>query len=114
MICHVWIENQLSMVIKPNSSTFQQCVHCASFSLSGVAAVQKSDGSFSACIDGSENDMRFVFCAAAICHMLDYWGDVDKDKMFDFIIKSIVSIHSYTKHTLFLPRKTLSALRLWI
>ncbi|XP_036328828.1 geranylgeranyl transferase type-1 subunit beta-like [Rhagoletis pomonella] len=55
----------------------------------GVAAVQRPDGSFSACIDGSENDMRFVFCAAAICHMLDYWGDVDKEKMFQFITSCI-------------------------
>ncbi|XP_005176475.1 geranylgeranyl transferase type-1 subunit beta [Musca domestica] len=64
----------------------------------GVAAVQKADGSFSACIDGSENDMRFVFCAAAICHMLDYWGDVDKDKMFDFIIKSIRYDYGFSQH----------------
>lgn len=35
--------------------------------------------------------MRFVFCAAAICHLLDYWGDVDKEKMFQFIISCIVS-----------------------
>ncbi|XP_050321538.1 geranylgeranyl transferase type-1 subunit beta [Bactrocera neohumeralis] len=55
----------------------------------GVAAVQRPDGSFSACVDGSENDMRFVFCAAAICHMLDYWGDVDKEKMFEFITSCI-------------------------
>lgn len=55
----------------------------------GVAAVQRPDGSFSACIDGSESDMRFVFCAAAICHMLDYWGDVNKDKMYEFIMNSI-------------------------
>lgn len=56
----------------------------------GVAAVQKSDGSFSACIDGCEDDMRFVFCAAAICFMLDYWGDVDKERMYQFIMKSMV------------------------
>ncbi|XP_067624364.1 geranylgeranyl transferase type-1 subunit beta isoform X2 [Eurosta solidaginis] len=55
----------------------------------GVAAVQRPDGSFSACIDGSENDMRFVFCAAAICHMLDYWGDINKEKMYEFIMKSL-------------------------
>ncbi|CAD6999316.1 geranylgeranyl transferase type-1 subunit beta [Ceratitis capitata] len=55
----------------------------------GVAAVQRPDGSFSASIDGSENDMRFVFCAAAICHMLDYWGNVDKEKMYQFIISCI-------------------------
>ncbi|XP_075152131.1 geranylgeranyl transferase type-1 subunit beta [Haematobia irritans] len=64
----------------------------------GVAAVQKPDGSFSACYDGSENDMRFVFCAAAICHMLDYWGDVNKDKMFDFIMKSIRYDYGFSQH----------------
>ncbi|EDW29016.1 GL18644 [Drosophila persimilis] len=55
----------------------------------GVAAVQRPEGSFSACIDGSEDDMRFVYCAATICHMLDYWGDVDKEAMFQFIEKSL-------------------------
>ncbi|XP_017038637.1 geranylgeranyl transferase type-1 subunit beta isoform X2 [Drosophila kikkawai] len=55
----------------------------------GVAAVQKAEGSFGACIDGSEDDMRFVYCAAAICHMLDYWGDVDKEAMYQFIMRSL-------------------------
>ncbi|XP_037960592.1 geranylgeranyl transferase type-1 subunit beta [Teleopsis dalmanni] len=55
----------------------------------GVATNQRSDGSFSACINGCESDMRFVYCAAAICHLLDYWGNVDKDKMYSFIKDSI-------------------------
>lgn len=55
----------------------------------GVAAVQKKEGSFGACIDGSEDDMRFVYCAATICYMLDYWGDVDKEAMFQFIMRSL-------------------------
>ncbi|XP_002037876.2 geranylgeranyl transferase type-1 subunit beta isoform X1 [Drosophila sechellia] len=55
----------------------------------GVAAVQKPEGSFSACIDGSEDDMRFVYCAATICYMLDYWGDVNKETMFQFITRSL-------------------------
>ncbi|KAH8261827.1 hypothetical protein KR038_000631 [Drosophila bunnanda] len=55
----------------------------------GVAAAQKAEGSFGACIDGSEDDMRFVYCAAAICHMLDYWGDVDKEAMYQFIMRSL-------------------------
>ncbi|KAI9583917.1 geranylgeranyl transferase type-1 subunit beta [Glossina fuscipes] len=65
----------------------------------GVAAVQRSDGSFSACIDGSEHDMRFVFCAAAICHMLDYWGDVNKEKMYQFIMNSIRYDNGFSQHT---------------
>ncbi|KAH8298146.1 hypothetical protein KR018_008751 [Drosophila ironensis] len=55
----------------------------------GVAAVQKREGSFGACIDGSEDDMRFVYCAATICFMLDYWGDVDKEAMYQFIMRSL-------------------------
>lgn len=57
--------------------------------IDGVAAVQRPDGSFSACVDGSENDMRFVYCAATICHMLDYWGNVNKETMFQFIMRSL-------------------------
>lgn len=56
--------------------------------------MQKRDGSFSAFIDGSEDDMRFVFCAAAICFILDNWGDVDKERMYQFIMSSMVS-HSH-------------------
>lgn len=58
----------------------------------GVAAVQRDDGSFSATIDGSEQDMRFVYCAAAICAMLNDWGKVNKKKMAEYIQKSIVSV----------------------
>lgn len=57
----------------------------------GVAAVQQPDGSFSATIEGNEHDMRFVFCASAICFMLDDWGKVNKQLMADYIKRSIVS-----------------------
>lgn len=59
--------------------------------ISGVAAVQRADGSFSASIRGSEHDMRFVYCAAAICNMLNDWGTVNKESMFNYIMNSIVS-----------------------
>lgn len=58
----------------------------------GVAAVQRNDGSFSASIEGNEHDMRFVYCAAAICNMLDDWGNVDKQLMANYIKNSIVCI----------------------
>eukprot|EP00929_Paragymnodinium_shiwhaense_P031196 TRINITY_DN17538_c0_g1_i2.p1 TRINITY_DN17538_c0_g1~~TRINITY_DN17538_c0_g1_i2.p1 ORF type:complete len:371 (-),score=49.55 TRINITY_DN17538_c0_g1_i2:337-1449(-) len=52
---------------------------------------QLPDGSF-CCVHGlssldSESDMRFVFCAAAICYILDLWDAVDVDGMFDFIVR---------------------------
>ncbi|XP_055297710.1 geranylgeranyl transferase type-1 subunit beta isoform X1 [Sitodiplosis mosellana] len=55
----------------------------------GVAAVQRTDGSFSASIEGNEHDMRFVYCAAAICYMLDDWGSVNKQLMANYIKNSI-------------------------
>lgn len=57
----------------------------------GVAAVQREDGSFSASVEGNEHDMRFVYCAAAICSMLDDWSGVDRKKMAKYIRDSIVS-----------------------
>lgn len=57
----------------------------------GVAAVQRVDGSFSASVEGNEHDMRFVYCAAAICYMLNDWGKVDKVAMANYIKDSIVS-----------------------
>lgn len=58
----------------------------------GVAAVQRPDGSFSASIDGNEHDMRFVYCASAICAMLNDWGTVDKKSMAQYIQNSLVII----------------------
>lgn len=60
--------------------------------IDGVAAVQRSDGSFSASIEGNEHDMRFVYCASAICFMLNEWGSVNKELMASYIKKSIVSL----------------------
>lgn len=60
--------------------------------VAGVAAVQRSNGSFSATVQGNEYDMRFVFCASAICYMLDDWHGVDKQLMVDYIKQSIVSV----------------------
>ncbi|XP_058448420.1 geranylgeranyl transferase type-1 subunit beta [Malaya genurostris] len=66
--------------------------------IEGVAAVQREDGSFSATIEGSEHDMRFVYCAAAICAMLNDWGKVDKRKMADYIMKSIRYDYGISQH----------------
>lgn len=57
----------------------------------GVAAVQRPDGSFSATVEGSEHDMRFVYCAAAICAMINEWGDVNKKSMAQYIRDSLVN-----------------------
>lgn len=64
----------------------------------GVAAVQREDGSFSASVEGNEHDMRFVYCAAAICAMLDDWGTVNKKKMAEYILQSIRYDYGVSQH----------------
>nr|XP_055025087.1 geranylgeranyl transferase type-1 subunit beta isoform X2 [Misgurnus anguillicaudatus] len=56
--------------------------------LIGLKALQLEDGSFYAVPEGSENDMRFVYCAACICYMLDDWSGMDRQKAIDYIRRS--------------------------
>jgi len=64
----------------------------------GVAAVQRSDGSFSATIEGSEHDMRFVYCATAICAMINDWGDVNKKTLAQYIRNSLRYDYGVSQH----------------
>ncbi|XP_055683923.1 geranylgeranyl transferase type-1 subunit beta [Lutzomyia longipalpis] len=64
----------------------------------GVAAVQREDGSFSASVEGNEQDMRFVYCAAAICAMLNDWGSVDRRRMAQYIRDSIRYDYGVSQH----------------
>lgn len=48
--------------------------------------LQQADGSFIPIHTGGEKDLRFVYCAAAICFMLDNWSGMDKEKTKDFIL----------------------------
>ncbi|XP_055713157.1 geranylgeranyl transferase type-1 subunit beta [Phlebotomus papatasi] len=64
----------------------------------GVAAVQREDGSFSASVEGNEQDMRFVYCAAAICAMLNDWGTVDRPRMAQYIRESIRYDYGVSQH----------------
>ncbi|XP_015271781.1 PREDICTED: geranylgeranyl transferase type-1 subunit beta isoform X3 [Gekko japonicus] len=57
--------------------------------LAGLRALQLEDGSFCAVLDGSENDMRFVYCASCICYMLNNWSGMDMKKAIDYIRRSM-------------------------
>ena len=46
---------------------------------------QQSDGSFAPHIESKECDMRFVFCAFAICFLLKDWSSIDLTKSLEFI-----------------------------
>jgi len=53
---------------------------------------QLQDGSF-CCVHGlssldSESDIRFVYCAASICYVLDLWDAVNVERMMGFITAS--------------------------
>ncbi|XP_068944285.1 geranylgeranyl transferase type-1 subunit beta isoform X3 [Petaurus breviceps papuanus] len=57
--------------------------------LAGLRALQLEDGSFCAIPEGSENDMRFVYCASCICYMLNNWSGMDMKKAIDYIRRSM-------------------------
>ncbi|WJX81087.1 protein geranylgeranyltransferase type I [Trifolium repens] len=48
--------------------------------------LQQPDGSFMPILTGGETDLRFVYCAAAICFMLDNWSGMDKEKVKNYIL----------------------------
>ncbi|XP_015963031.1 geranylgeranyl transferase type-1 subunit beta [Arachis duranensis] len=54
--------------------------------LASMRNLQQPDGSFMAIHIGGETDLRFVYCAAAICFMLDNWSGMDKEKAKDYIL----------------------------
>ena len=58
--------------------------------LAGVRKLQLEDGSFSSTAEGSENDMRFVFCACCVCYILNDWSGMDMKKAVGFIKRSQV------------------------
>ncbi|XP_020635693.3 geranylgeranyl transferase type-1 subunit beta isoform X2 [Pogona vitticeps] len=47
------------------------------------------DSDFCAVLEGSENDMRFIYCAACICYMLNDWSGMDTKKAIDYIRRSM-------------------------
>jgi len=57
--------------------------------LAGVRALQLLDGSYMAALQGGENDMRFLYCAAAICSMLGDWSGMDQDSALDYVSRSV-------------------------
>eukprot|EP00606_Chrysophyceae_sp_TOSAG23-5_P000390 GSChrysophyteH2.ASY1.ANO1.222.1 assembled CDS len=58
--------------------------------LHSIKHAQQEDGSFRATKVGTECDMRFVYCACAISHILRDWSAVNKDQVANFV-KSCIS-----------------------
>ncbi|XP_073243213.1 geranylgeranyl transferase type-1 subunit beta-like [Porites lutea] len=57
--------------------------------IEGLKALQLSDGSFRPTVEGSENDMRFVYCACCISYFLNDWSGLDTSKLVEYIRKSM-------------------------
>ena len=54
----------------------------------GIAELQRRDGSFYSSNEGGENDMRFVFCAAAVSRLTGKCR-FDVDSAVDYILRSV-------------------------
>ncbi|XP_057813740.2 geranylgeranyl transferase type-1 subunit beta [Cryptomeria japonica] len=54
--------------------------------LKSMKNLQQFDGSFTPLHTGAETDLRFVFCAAAICFMLNDWSGMDMHKALGYIL----------------------------
>lgn len=46
--------------------------------------------SFAATLEGSESDVRFVYCACSICYILQDWSAINIETATNYIINSIV------------------------
>lgn len=56
----------------------------------GLREYQKKSGCFFSS-PGGESDLRFIYCAAAICYILNDFSSIDIDQMVRFIMNSMVS-----------------------
>ncbi|KAI4372991.1 hypothetical protein MLD38_011166 [Melastoma candidum] len=53
--------------------------------LLSLRSLQQPDGSFMPIHTGAEKDLRFVYCAAAICSILNSWDGMDKERVVGYI-----------------------------
>ena len=53
--------------------------------LESIKELQQKDGSFIPQINSSETDIRFLFCACAICFIFNDWSGIDVDLALNFI-----------------------------
>eukprot|EP00761_Pharyngomonas_kirbyi_P001128 gb/GECH01001129.1/.p1 GENE.gb/GECH01001129.1/~~gb/GECH01001129.1/.p1 ORF type:complete len:359 (+),score=85.00 gb/GECH01001129.1/:1-1077(+) len=56
--------------------------------LETLGELQNANGSFKATAVGSENDMRFTYCAMVICYLLDDFSTIDVDRAIEYIFNS--------------------------
>ncbi|XP_020580732.1 LOW QUALITY PROTEIN: geranylgeranyl transferase type-1 subunit beta [Phalaenopsis equestris] len=72
-------------ILKIVGYSFSNC--CIEPILVSMRELQLPDGSFMPIHTGAEADLRFLYCAAAICFMLNNWTGMDKTKAKEYILK---------------------------
>ncbi|CAM8957896.1 unnamed protein product [Rhodiola kirilowii] len=55
--------------------------------VTSMKTLQQPDGSFMPIHIGAEMDVRFIYCAAAICSLLNDWSGMDKHRAKDYIAR---------------------------
>jgi geranylgeranyl transferase type-1 subunit beta len=53
---------------------------------SSSSSSSSGSGAFCCIAVGSEEDLRFLYCACCISHMLNDWSGIDQDKAVDYIV----------------------------
>jgi geranylgeranyl transferase type-1 subunit beta len=53
--------------------------------ISSIRPLQRPDGSFQSVPVGSEHDLRFLYCACAISHLLNDWSAVNREAAVSFV-----------------------------
>jgi len=56
--------------------------------IASLPFIQQPNGSFSPTSGGAEFDMRYVYCAASVCYMLNDWSTFNIEKATEYIISS--------------------------
>lgn len=85
--------NNLALILADiTSNALNKAAAClANFKLFCISLLSLPTSSFYAVPEGSENDIRFIYCAASICYMLDNWSGMDIQKAIEYIRGSLVS-----------------------
>lgn len=50
---------------------------------------QQIDGSFTSTVQEGETDMRFLYCACCVAHMLNDWSGINIDTATEFVVRSL-------------------------
>ncbi|KRT80099.1 hypothetical protein AMK59_7518, partial [Oryctes borbonicus] len=62
-----------------------------------LRVLQQPNGVFCASKDGSEGDMRFIYCASCISYIINDWSGVDIEKATEYILQSLTYEYGFAQ-----------------